>query len=156
MKFAWPAKLVFTKKSFTFPTQSTKKSPELEELLQSLLNEATNAWPQLPDFCESFTQNLAERIPENGNLKKYLLSLKIPDLYLAHVCAGGNTKAIELFQKEYTPVIAKTLNEANVASDAGDEIRQVLWERFFIRRGERRPAILTYSGRGRTRFPSAV
>lgn len=122
--------------------------PELEQLLEGLVEEGRAELPGIELAEAAFLRHLAERLPEDADLGKALDAIRAADLYLACACAQGNPKALaELERRVLSKVTPAVL--ADAASGASpDDFRQMLRQKLLVPSAGAGPKILSYSGRG--------
>ena len=70
------------------------------------------------------------------------------DLYLACACAGGDSKAIELFEHRYAEVLRRIAQRAASAGVNREDLLQQVRVRLFVGSGGAPPAIGSYVGTG--------
>lgn len=130
---------------------------ELEAQLQAAFDRGRAAWPELPLGAEVFIRYLAQRAPSApemsgaASLPTSLRELHAEDLYLACACVQGASSskgASEALSRRYIGQIPTQISHLRLAREEIEDICQTLAERLFIGRGDARPRIAEYSGRG--------
>ncbi len=102
---------------------------------------ARSLWPGIHLPAEEFETFLAGRSYESEHLG---------ELYLACACARADRVALEAFEREYFPDIAKAVSRARKAPGL-DDVRQMIREKLFVASSETAPRILDYEGKGSLR-----
>ncbi len=120
----------------------------LAPTLENFVGTATLAWPTLDVPPSVFIAHLAEKVPEGREIAESLDEISASDLYIACACAQGFKVAIEAFETRYFREIGFALNRAYYPNVLADDLRQVLREKLFVARADRRPQIAEYAGRG--------
>jgi len=120
----------------------------LEELLTTLVDAATTAWPDFEYQSDLFVTDVAARLPVDAGIANHVGALAAGDLYLAYACARGETRAIVAFEAQCLPVVGPALAKLGASADAIDEVKQALRERFLVGRADKAPAIAGYQGLG--------
>lgn len=124
-------------------------SPDgLEERLHLLVTTARAAWPMRPLDPAMFVRHVAERVPPNEPVEGALEQMHTTDLYLACAGAYGVRGAVEQFQEQYSPTIAKFLKHINPSPTFADEVRQLVLDKLFVPDEGAPLKIMGYSGRG--------
>ena len=120
-------------------------TPRLSEAaLAAAVAEGRAAWPSVALATPAFGAWLAERASDDAELSR----LPVADLYLACACAVGDASALAAFDDRYLREVEIAAAKVRAAPGILDEARQVVRELLFVSRGDRRPAITTYVGRG--------
>jgi RNA polymerase sigma-70 factor, ECF subfamily len=122
--------------------------PELQAMLEQLVDESRAAWPELEIEPADFVRYLAARISPEQSIPEALDSLHVTDLYLAYGCVRGNPKAIAALDGRYISTICSLPFGANKGGAEGDEVAQRLRVRTLVGNGQSPPRIASYSGRG--------
>ena len=78
----------------------------------------------------------------------YLDSLHVEDLYLAYACGCGNQAALHEFAQSTDKELRTITRRLHLTGHQFDDIRQVLWDKLFLRVPERDPRIFDYRGTG--------
>ena len=124
-----------------------RRMPNLEIELRDALAFARQTWPAIELSDDTFIAYVGERVSQEPN-GDVLVPLRLAeDLYLACACAHGDEKAIRAFQARYQPNYRSVFDRMGLTS-VTDDLAQALLHRLFIQDGDRRPAILGFSGRG--------
>jgi RNA polymerase sigma-70 factor, ECF subfamily len=125
---------------------------DLDELLAGQLAEATTAWPAVRIDPASYLQHLADKLRERGDelADRVIRTMPAADLYLAAACTAGDPAAIAVFHEAILPVVRAALGKLRVPDVTIDEAEQRVLIMVLV--GDpHRPAIASYSGRGRLR-----
>ena len=117
------------------PALDEMRAASIAHLLDTLLAEASAAWPDFEVSSADFLAYLAERVPFEAPLEEGLRSLHITDLYLACACGHRDARAIECFEKEHASTIAMALAGMGNLGSVEDEVRQRLREKLFVPSG---------------------
>ncbi|MEM6990627.1 MAG: sigma-70 family RNA polymerase sigma factor [Myxococcota bacterium] len=123
-------------------------APTTEALLADLLERGDKAWPELTVAPEAFVAAIARALVDEGSVDAALEEVRAEELYLTCACAGGDERAVAAFQRQFAPVIDRTLAGSKTEATVVDEVRQAVWVRLFVDEGERRAKIGLYAGRG--------
>ncbi|MEM6991497.1 MAG: hypothetical protein AAF721_13395 [Myxococcota bacterium] len=70
------------------------------------------------------------------------------DLYLAAWCATGDSAALRRFDGLYGAELDRAIGRSPTLGLSADEFRQLVYDRLFVRDGERAPRISQYVGKG--------
>ncbi len=119
---------------------------DAEDLLGALVIRARRAHPELPIDGVRFVTALAR--VAGADAAGTLRELHAEDFGLAVACADGAAGALERCDRLCRPALAAAIARIDTAVDFRDEVRQILWQRLFVRDGERPPRIASYGGRG--------
>ncbi len=130
------------------PGTDLQASPELGASIESVLETARHAWPDVALPPERFLAYLAERVPLEGAPHEGLALLHHEDLYLACACQEGNEAAIVGFTAAHEETISTALASMKNVLSIEEEVRQRLYEKLFTGTDTRRPKISSYFGRG--------
>lgn len=71
------------------------------------------------------------------------------DLFLACACLEGEPRALEAFERNYLALVPQFVAGVETAPGAVDEIQQQVRSRLLLARGDVRPKLYEYRGRGR-------
>jgi RNA polymerase sigma-70 factor (ECF subfamily) len=128
------------------PTAPAAEAAELEAQLSAFVAAAQAPWPDFGTDVLDFVRYTAERT-EQARLPP---SVHAAELWLACACARGVPAAIQAFQRDYGPVIARVLARRKAAQDVADDVHQLLAERLLVGNSEtgRPPKIADYKARG--------
>lgn len=122
--------------------------PDLEVVLETLLTNARSQWSTIALDDDVFLAHVAERLPDEGDLRKALLSIHAADLYLACGCLAKDDVALAEADTKILPSVIPALQKVNAPDaareDAIDRLRHVM----LFGEGEKPPKIAKYSGRG--------
>jgi RNA polymerase sigma-70 factor, ECF subfamily len=99
------------------------------------------AWPDVAVELGRFTAHVAAASPE-------ALARHGADLYLACGCAGGDTRALRLFDDEILVPAARAVRSIDDAPAFADEVCQRLRASLLVGDGDARARIVDYAGRG--------
>ena len=125
--------------------------PELEPALDSALARARAAWPRVLVPEVTFGEELAARMPGEGDRVAALGALHVEDVYLAVACAGADAAALAEFERRYVPDARVVLARMGLSATVVDETLQVVREELFVSAAGKRPRILGYAGKGELR-----
>ena len=120
-------------------------SAALEQALDAAVAGGRAAWPEVSVSEDAFMRYLGARV-DSADAVAAVSLLHGADLYLACACASGDAAAIRSFSRAFLQDMDAYLS-ASGNRDLGDDVRQMLLERFFVGAGAA-PKILGYSGRG--------
>lgn len=126
----------------------------LEAQLQSACERGHAAWPDLVLAAEAFIKYLAPRVSpaaetrDTASLLVSLRELHAEDLYLACACVHGTKGAGEALSRRFIGQVPTQISHYRLSREEVEDICQTLAERLFIGRGDTRPRIAEYSGRG--------
>ncbi len=71
------------------------------------------------------------------------------DLCLAWACLNGDVAALARLERDYLSLVPQFIARIQQDADAVEEVKQVMRDRLLLARGERRPTLAEYTGRGR-------
>ena len=114
-----------------------------DEQVAALRATAAAAWPELPPPEASFIERIAELTGDGGPAAAE--ALRIGDLYLAHLCARGDERAIELFERECDAAITMAVQRVQTSKHSPDDLRQIILSQLFL--GDA-PKVRAYGGKG--------
>jgi RNA polymerase sigma-70 factor (ECF subfamily) len=97
------------------------------------------AWPEVSVDREAFARYVRERAPDEEDRP----ALRAPEIYLACACAGGDGRAIAIFDERYLADVPMFLSRLQPPPHLIADVRQQLLERLFVD-----GKIAQYSGRG--------
>jgi RNA polymerase sigma-70 factor (ECF subfamily) len=120
----------------------------LGERLTAELADARAKWPEANVTDAAFAAALGERLGAQKDLGTGLPRLRIEDLFLAQWCASGDAKAILAFEHQHRADLDAVLARFRKLPVTGDELRQTLRIKLFVRTGDRAARIADYSGFG--------
>ena len=131
-------------------TAARAAPPEsLEPALRALLQAGREAWPDLTLDEREFAAHLARHAPRDEDPLEWLASVRGADLYLACGCALLQPAALSAFDRQLLAKVPGILQRHRTSPEVSEEVRQLLRERLFLPpRGDDRPRIAGYSGRG--------
>lgn len=118
--------------------------PTIDDELADLVARARSAYPSLAFEDIDLAAFVAPHLSEPTDLP----SLHAGDLLLAFCCLVGDPGALALFERDVVARIATGVRGSLPPALPVDELLQQVRERLLVRRGERAPALSTYSGRG--------
>ncbi len=127
---------------------AAQQDDPLVQRLRAVLSEARQQWPGLDVSDEAFVSHLAHRLKGETDHYAALNDLHPADLYLACGCALGSRKAIDAFRDHYGATVDAAMKRVRLDDTARDELRQQIFERLLLGRGQMPPALALYSGRG--------
>lgn len=113
--------------------------------LLSLVLRAEAGWPEFRLDRATFASYLAERVGDA------LEDAHPTDLYLACACAGGNAKAMAVFEGAYMADVRRAVGRIDMPPDAADDVVSALREELCFGVADRPPKLAKYSGRGSLR-----
>ena len=119
--------------------------------LDRVCREAAAAWPEVDLDPARFREFVVAQLPPDGDLRAVLSRLRGGDLWLACACACANGAALEIFERDYIPVVAATLRGMRASDTIIAEISQTLREQLLVGDRQRRPRVADYAGRGSLR-----
>ncbi len=134
---------LLTSRGDTLPSGET-----LGPALAQVVEQAREAWPQIPYPPETFVTDLAQRMPTDVTLATHLETLPAADIFLAYACAKAVPEAVQAFEQHVIPVVGRALGKVGAQPDAIAEVEQRLRERLLVGVGGRPPAAGTYAGFG--------
>lgn len=105
-------------------------------------------WPDGTITDAQFAEALASRIATQRDLAPALGRLRVEDLYLALWCATGDARAIAIFEQVHRADLDAVLARFRRLAVTGDELRQTLRIKLFVKTDTRPPQIASYSGFG--------
>ena len=105
-------------------------------------------WPDGTITDAQFAEALATRIATQRDLAPALGRLRVEDLYLALWCATGDARAIAIFEQVHRADLDAVLARFRRLAVTGDELRQTLRIKLFVKTDTRPPQIASYSGFG--------
>jgi RNA polymerase sigma-70 factor (ECF subfamily) len=105
-------------------------------------------WPEGTITDAQFADALAARISTQRDLAPALGRLRVEDLYLALWCATGDARAIGVFEQVHRSDLDAVLARFRRLAVTGDELRQTLRIKLFVKTDTRPPQIASYSGFG--------
>lgn len=112
-----------------------------ESDLRRLFEEGRRIFPRIVLDEETFTKRAAEAGLERAR------SRHAAELYLAFACASGLREAIDHFEAEYVPIIARAVARVR-GGESPEDLVQKLRALLLIGRSERGPLIARYAARG--------
>jgi RNA polymerase sigma-70 factor (ECF subfamily) len=121
--------------------------PALEEKLQTLLQLGRSTWPDLAVPEELFLRQVAQGVPEGGDVLAFLDQVHATDLYLVCGCLHGDSRAHAALEDHYLARLSEQITRTKGASFAGD-VLQDLRTRLLLARDGLPPRIAGYHGRG--------
>ena len=105
-------------------------------------------WPEGTITDAQFADALTSRIATQRDLAPALGRLRVEDLYLALWCATGDARAIAVFEQVHRADLDAVLARFRRLAVTGDELRQTLRIKLFVKTDTRAPQIASYSGFG--------
>ncbi len=120
----------------------------LTRIAETRVIEALHAWPAFSADALAFTRDLLVRATAVAGAEKTLMSLHVPDLYLAFACAGGCPIAHAAFEERFLSSIAPQIRSIDPSPSFADEVKQALRSRLLLASEDGPPKIATYSGQG--------
>jgi RNA polymerase sigma-70 factor (ECF subfamily) len=125
---------------------------DLDALVRTQLADGARAWPAVALEPAVYARHLADKLRERASepADHVIRSMPGADLYLAAACTAGNAAAIAAFHEAIFPVLRPALVKLALSQTTIDEAEQRVLVMILV--GDpTRPAIATYSGRGRLR-----
>ncbi len=121
--------------------------PGLAARLQSVVDDAVAAWPEVEVAPDDFVRYVSMRLQEDAPADNPWTGMHLGDLYLACGCAEGSPRALSVFERTHGGDMRRAA--ARVAGDEarGEDFQQVLREKLFVH-GDTPPKIREYSGYG--------
>jgi RNA polymerase sigma-70 factor (ECF subfamily) len=96
---------------------------------------------------DDFMRHVAGALPGDAT-PAAMAKLRGADLYLACACAAGDDQALAAFDAEFGRDIDLAISRSGNVDLGKDEFRQLLRNKLFVPREDRRPKIADYAGRG--------
>ena len=96
---------------------------------------------------DQFVEHVARALPGDAT-PATMTKLRGADLYLACACAAGDDQALAAFDVEFGRDIDLAISRSGNVDLGKDEFRQLLRNKLFVPREDRRPKIADYAGRG--------
>lgn len=121
---------------------------QLEAALQDALDVAHSRWPDVTLRAETFLPFLAARIPPNRTLLQALQEMQIDELHLTCAFLNGDLRAASALEADYLRRIDNVLVRIGVPASDIPDIRQIIYQKLLLPRGEKEPLLARYSGRG--------
>jgi RNA polymerase sigma-70 factor, ECF subfamily len=125
-----------------------KAITDLDARLAEKLAAGQARWPGIDVAGPRFVGFLAERLPSHLPCGEGLAGLHAEDLYLTCACTDGVAGAVEQFEAAHRTAIDVALAGIDGGHALGDEVRQRVRAKLFLREGGAAPRIASYSGRG--------
>lgn len=125
---------------------------DLGALLDAQLVEGRKEFPGVVLDATVYLRHLADKVKERAGEPADAIVRTMPaaDLYLAAACTAGDEAAVTAFRDTISPVIRPALAKLGIAPTTIDEAEQRVLVMILV--GDPvRPAIATFSGRGRLR-----
>jgi RNA polymerase sigma-70 factor (ECF subfamily) len=110
-----------------------------DAVVARLFEAGAAAWPEVSLDPEAFARYVEERAPDDEQRS----GLRAEEIYLACACAGGDARAVALFDERYLADVPMFLARSHPSERTIADVRQQLRERLFVDR-----KIAQYSGRG--------
>jgi RNA polymerase sigma-70 factor, ECF subfamily len=123
----------------------------LGSALQSLVERARAAWPDIDLDDAPFVRYVGERLLPDGDLLDQIASVHADGLYLACACAAGDRGAIERFMTTLWPDIERALAKMGIGTSQREDALSRLSQLLFFGDGKASPIVGTYTGRGTLR-----
>jgi RNA polymerase sigma-70 factor (ECF subfamily) len=109
---------------------------------------AQAAHPELAADADRFGSALARGKREGRGAEAWLGSVRAADLWLAVACEGGDTTAIDHFQRTFAAEVRRAAQRSQRAPIDADDLVQLVWQKLFVGDAESRPKIAEYAGEG--------
>lgn len=124
---------------------------KIEAALNAIRERGRQAWPRLEVHEDAMVLAAVRAVAaaQDQPAIETLVRVHAEDLHLATACAGGDERAIAVFQREYAPVIARAHAAAEHSEAAAEEVQQAVWVRLFVDEAGRPAKIGAYEGRGK-------
>lgn len=120
---------------------------DLEQRLEKAIGAAREAHPSIDVDDDTFLQHLARHMlghdPEDA-----FAHLHAADLLLALGCAEGDRAALTTFEEQLGPDVDAALRRFRNVPMSEDDMRQVLHEKMFVGKADKKPKIADYAGQG--------
>ncbi len=117
-------------------------------LLEAAISEALSTSTALPSSPERFAAWIGGRVGEHrdiASLERWFERLEPGDLYLACLCADGDSVAIAAFERRFRPDIDVLTRRFEDRTRGAQDLEQILFEKLFV--GDN-PRIREYAGLG--------
>ncbi|MCA1828227.1 MAG: sigma-70 family RNA polymerase sigma factor [Myxococcales bacterium] len=124
-----------------------RPEPGLENSLACAYDAGAKAFPVLSVDPEAYVRHVAGLLPRSGDVGAGLASIHASDVYLAVACAGGDEKALRIFDETHLARLPQLLGRIRLAPEAVDELRQQLREHLMLPRANKPPRIAEYGGK---------
>jgi RNA polymerase sigma-70 factor (ECF subfamily) len=121
---------------------------DLDARLAAKLAAGRARWPGLDVAPARFVRFLSERVPLHVPFDQGLDSLHAEDLYLTCACADGIAGAVDQFEAAHKATVDVALAGVDGGHRIGDEVRQRVRAKLFLREDGAPPRIASFSGRG--------
>jgi RNA polymerase sigma-70 factor (ECF subfamily) len=120
-------------------------SAALASSLAALCVRGRAAHPDLAVSDETFVVHLAKcGAPLDGDVA----TIRAEDLFICCAALAGLPGAVDRLRSDHQSVIANHLRVIETAAAAIDDIEQRVWEALLVGREDKRPRLVTYSGKG--------
>jgi RNA polymerase sigma-70 factor (ECF subfamily) len=106
------------------------------------------AWPGVEVDLDVFAAHVAHHVSGAVDPEAAAADLHGSDLYLACACAAGDPVGLRVFEEQILPQAATALRRLDPSPAFGDDVRQLLRQKLFVRDGVSAPKIADYAGRG--------
>jgi RNA polymerase sigma-70 factor (ECF subfamily) len=128
-------------------------APELERALARVWADGHAAWPSVHLAPETLVPCLAQHFKgdarDAAGIARSLLEWEhATDLYLACACLGGDSGALEAFERRFISGIRGVSTRLGHSGVPLDDIQQALREKLFVGHAGKPPAIAEYGGGG--------
>jgi hypothetical protein len=124
------------------------------EPVRRRIEEARETWGGLTIAGDELTAALVHEVEASDDPAGALAGMRVDDLVLAHACARGDARALEIFDARFLSRVPEFLAR-HAARHAADEVRQRLRERLLLPRAGAAPRVRRHAGRG-THDPQAA
>ncbi|MDB4958374.1 MAG: polymerase, sigma-24 subunit, subfamily [Myxococcales bacterium] len=119
-------------------------------VLETHLQKAHEAWPDITVAPERFASELARRLGAEASLES-LRRICATDVYLAIACAEGDGAAIRRFEQTYLREVEISATKVRATPDQVAEVKATLRRVLFVDEPNRPAATREFSGRGNLR-----
>jgi RNA polymerase sigma-70 factor len=122
---------------------------ELAGAVQSAWEAGRARWSSLPPLSlDEFAAHVALHAPPGDERLAHVRALKAEDLYLASACLARLPGAAEALDRHYLSSVPAFIAHVDASRAFVDEVTQLLRERLLVPKGDARPRIADYTGRG--------
>ncbi|MBI5538198.1 MAG: hypothetical protein HY898_36085 [Deltaproteobacteria bacterium] len=120
---------------------------DLEDRLQTLLDGARLAWPEIRVDPADFLRWCGARA--SGTPLEWFDRVRAADLYLAFACVHGDPTALDAFERAYMTGVRELLSKMLPSTALAEDVAQVLSQQWLASTPEREATLGQYNGMGR-------